>query len=248
MSDLFVVIMAAGKGTRMNHPDLPKVMVELGGRPMVARVLDRALELEPVSTILIVGHRGELVREFVGLEYPSEAIEIVEQTEQLGTGHAVMQAAPLIEGRPGEVLVLSGDVPMISRETLHNLVEHHRSRGSVATMLTVELEDPTGYGRVLRDGEGGLRGVVEQKDASVDEREIREINAGIYVFDAEDLVRLLPRIGNDNASGEYYLPDVLWLALQEGLRCEAFLGENPVEVRGVNDPDQLAGLEEELAR
>ena len=115
-------------------------------------------------------------------------------------------------------------------------------------MLTVEVEDPAGYGRVLREEDGGLRGVVEHKDASSEDRVIREINAGVYVFDAEHLVRLLPRIGNDNASGEYYLPDVFRIALQDGLRCEAYRGEDPVEVRGVNDPQQLAGLEEELAR
>ncbi len=248
MSDLFVVIMAAGKGTRMNHPELPKVMVELAGRPMIGRVIDRALELEPVTTILVVGHRGDLVREFVASEFDSHPIEIVEQTSQLGTAHAVAQAVPLLEGKVGDVLVLSGDVPMITPDTLRFLVEHHRSRGSAATMLTVEVDDPTGYGRVVRGDEGELRGVVEHKDASAEEREIREINAGIYVFDVEHLVRLLPKVGNDNVSGEYYLPDVLWLALNEGLRCEAYRGEDPVEVRGVNDPGQLAGLEEELAR
>lgn len=239
--------MAAGRGTRMNHPDLPKVMVGLAGRPMVARVLDAALALDPVETILIVGHRGELVSDYVRDEYSTASISIVEQRTQLGTAHAIMQTIPVLDGRLGDLLVLSGDVPMLSSRTLRDLVSHHAACGSSATMLTVELDDPTGYGRVLRGPDGALAGVVEQKDADEEQRRIREINAGVYVFDIATLLRLLPQVSNDNAAGEYYLPDVFTIALRDGERCDAYRGDDPVEVRGVNTPEQLAELEEEIA-
>lgn len=247
MSDLHVVIMAAGRGTRMNDPELPKVMVELAGRPMIARVLDRAVELNASSIIPIVGYRGDIVREFVGREYAGNRVELAEQREQLGTAHAVIQAMPHLSGKGGDVLVLSGDVPMISTSTLRSLVDHHHSRGAAMTMLSVEVDQPHGYGRVVRGEDGAVLSVVEQKDANPLQEEIREINAGIYVFTLDLLEEMLPRVGNDNANGEYYLPDVLGLAIGAGRRCEAFLSENASEISGINNREQLAAAEEVIS-
>ncbi len=247
MSDLHVVIMAAGKGTRMNDPQLPKVMVELAGRPMIARVLDRAIELNAATIIPVIGYRGEVVRDYLARKYADSRIELAEQTEQLGTAHAVMQAMPYLEGESGDVLVLSGDVPMITIETLRNLVEHHRAHKAAMTMLTVEVDDPHGYGRVVRGHDGTVTMVVEQKDADTDQEKIREINAGIYLFRKELLEEMLPRVGNENANGEFYLPDVLGLAINAGRRCEAYLSQDASEIRGINDREQLAAAEESIS-
>ena len=246
MSDLHVIIMAAGRGTRMNDPELPKVMVELGGRPMIARVLDRAIELDAATIVPIIGYRGDIVRDFIDESFSTARIVVAEQKEQLGTAHAVIQAMPHLEGKSGDALVLSGDVPMITTATLRALVEHHRSRGAEATMLTVELDDPHGYGRVVRKENGQLDSVVEHKDADEEEQKIREINSGIYLFSLELLREMLPKVDNDNANGEYYLPDVLSLAVAAERDCEAYLSSDSVEISGINNREQLAEAEEAL--
>lgn len=245
MSNLTVAIMAAGKGTRMNDPELPKVMVELRGEPMISHVVRSALALDVEKVVAIVGYRGELVSSHLIEEFQGESLEIVEQREQLGTAHAVAQAIPLLRGVGGDLLVLSGDVPMISSSTLQQLVSAHRAGKAGITMLTVELDNPHGYGRVVRGADGTVLEVVEQKDASREQESIREINSGIYLFDLPLLERLLPRVGNNNASGEYYLPDVISLAIAEGMRCNAYLTDKIQEIQGINTREQLMAAEAE---
>ena len=198
---LEVVILAAGQGTRMRS-SLPKVLHPLASRPLLAHVLDAARELTPVRLHVVIGHGAETVRE--RLDAPD--IEWVLQTEQLSTGHAVLQALPGIDD-DSTVLVLYGDVPLLRSETLGQLVENSPA------LLTADLDDPTGYGRVLRDDADQLQGVVEHKDASEEQRSICEINTGVLAYPASLLKAYLPRVGNANAQGEYYLPDVLSMAV-----------------------------------
>lgn len=245
-SGLAVAVMAAGKGTRMNDPERAKVMFPVGGRPMVAHVVDRAFECGAERVILIVGHRSETVREYFAEVSPDAPLEFAEQREQLGTAHAVMQTEPYLKDFHGDLLVLSGDVPMLTADTLRRLIDLHRARNAAGTLLTVTAPDPTGYGRVIRGGDGTVARIVEHKDATEEERKVDEINAGVYVFDADALFAALPRVGNANAQGEYYLPDVLSIFLADGLTVEAYRSEDFNEIRGVNTVEQLAEVEKEF--
>ena len=244
MSDLVAVIMAAGKGTRMNDPERAKVMFPIGGRPMISHVIDRAYESGAERIIVIVGYKGESVRDALGTEFPQREIETVAQTEQLGTAHAVVQTIPSLEGFNGDVLILSGDVPLLTDTTLRNLIELHRRENAAGTLLTVMAPDPAGYGRVIRGEDGGVISVVEHKDATEEEQIVREINAGVYLFRAPDLLRSLPQVTNDNAQGEYYLPDVISILLDEGMKIVAWCSENFNEIQGINTPEQLAVAEQ----
>lgn len=236
---LAVVIMAAGKGTRMKS-DLPKVLHPAGGRPVVTYVIDKSKTLNPETIVLVIGHQAEKVREATEQYQVSYAL----QMPQLGTGHAVMQTEPLLKDFDGEVIILSGDAPLFTTATLRALVEFHRSRGAVATVLTAALDDPTGYGRVIRDngGEEVLK-IVEQKDASDEEKAVTEINSGVYVFNARELFTALHGITNQNAQEEYYLTDVFGICFNGGKKVCAFKIDDPNEIRGINTPEQLREAE-----
>ncbi|MBN2171088.1 MAG: NTP transferase domain-containing protein [Candidatus Krumholzibacteriota bacterium] len=233
------VILAAGKGTRMKS-DRPKVMHVLAGRELVRWVIAaaRAAGLDPV--ILVVGHQAESVREALADE---AGLRFVLQAEQLGTGHAVQMAAPALEGRGGEVVILAGDVPLIRAETLRALVDHHRARGAAATVLTAELDDPAGYGRILRDAAGNVAAIREHRDASAAERAVREVNSGIYCFRVDALLAALRELRADNDQAEYYLTDTLAILREAGEVVAARLCGDPVEIAGVNDRAQLASME-----
>ncbi|MEW6511403.1 MAG: sugar phosphate nucleotidyltransferase [Bacteroidota bacterium] len=234
---LAVVIMAAGKGTRMNNPAMAKVMYMIDGRPLVDWVVDRASALEAARTVAIVGWQKEdVIAHLAGV---APHVACVEQTPQLGTGHAVMQAEPALRGFAGDVLVLSGDVPMLTTVTARRLIESHRGSNAVATVLTAVLEDPTGYGRILRDGNGAVTGIIEHKDATEEQRSIREINSGIYVFDASALFDGLRHLTPDNVQKEYYLTDVVRHLTRNGRRVAALAADDPEEVAGINTPAQL---------
>jgi UDP-N-acetylglucosamine pyrophosphorylase len=236
---LAVIIMAAGKGTRMQS-DLPKVLHQANGRPLIEYVLDTANALEPDKTVLIVGHQAELVKNAVSGYRLTTAL----QEPQLGTGHAIMQAEAYLSDFDGEVLILSGDAPLVNAETLQELIAFHRSRNGAATVLTAELDDPAGYGRVIRgsDSDSVLK-IVEQKDASKEELAVREINSGVYMFNARLLFEALARINTNNAQKEYYLTDVFGICFQSGKRVYAFKTENPNEIIGINTPEQLMEAE-----
>ncbi len=236
---LAVVIMAAGKGTRMNNPAVAKVMFPIGGVPMIDHVIDRALECDAERVVAIIGHNREHVRQHVQDTF-SGAVEFAEQAEQLGTGHAVMQAVPFLAGFDGDVLVLSGDVPLLTTATLRQLWGRHIATGAVGTVLTVIAPDPAGYGRVIRNAEGLVERIVEHRDASDAERAVAEINSGIYMFRAADLVDALGQLRNNNAQGEYYLTDVFAWFRAEGRPVAAFASDDFSEVQGINTVEQLA--------
>lgn len=247
---LNVLIMAAGLGTRMRS-NLAKVLHRLGGRPLINHVCRTAAGLAPEKIYIVIGHQGEEVKNAVGNELPAGDTIFVPQREQLGTGDAVNAARRYLENENSTVVVLSGDVPMIRRETLAGLVRQHQNHGgdgAACTLLSVILNDPTGYGRVVRDREGRFERIVEQKDASESEREIREINAGIYCFDGVKLFRALAQVQNSNAQGEYYLTDVPGLLREAGEDVSIFLHDDPQEIEGVNNKAQLAELETLLNR
>ncbi|NMA51840.1 MAG: bifunctional UDP-N-acetylglucosamine diphosphorylase/glucosamine-1-phosphate N-acetyltransferase GlmU [Peptococcaceae bacterium] len=234
---LAAVILAAGKGTRMKSK-APKVLHKICGSSMLSYVLD-AVEAAGVElSIVVAGHGAELVtREVAGRG------QVVLQEQQLGTAHALLQARSLLQGFVGQVLVLCGDTPLIESATLVRLVESHRSSGAAATVLTAELAEPAGYGRVIRDQQGQVLRIVEEKDASPQEKNVHEINTGIYCFEAEGLFEALEAVTPDNAQGEYYLTDVV-KAYKAGDRVVgAMLLANPVEATGINDRVQLAEVE-----
>lgn len=240
------VIMAAGKGTRMKNPDKAKVMFEVFGKPMIQHVVELAQALGSERVIAIVGFQRESVISY--LTTASPFVEFAVQDPQLGTGHAVMQTESALASFDGDVLVLSGDVPLLRTETIHRLVDEHHAADAVATILTTVIDDPTGYGRVLRDVDGSVLGVVEHKDASEDERMVKEINSGIYVFDAKHLFDALHHITPHNVQNEYYLPDAFLYFKKEHMPIAAVIAEDSNEIRGVNTVEQLAEVEMALRR
>lgn len=243
LRQLDAVILAAGKGTRMNS-DLPKVLHPVAGRPMVRWVIDACREVGCRSVVLIVGHRAELVRE----ELADEAgIVFVEQTEQLGTGHAIMQPAYLYENAADtDLLVLCGDGPLIRRSTLEALLATHRQDQAAATLATAVLDDATGYGRIVRDDDGRFARIVEHKEATEQEKAIREVNPSYYCFRAEDLFATLPKLSNDNAKGEYYITDVFGLLEAEGRPVSVVDAVPAEDVLSINTPDQLEQVDRVL--
>lgn len=237
---LHVIILAAGQGTRMKS-DLPKVLQPLAGRPLLAHVLGRALGLGAHATHVVYGHGGDAVP----AAFPDADVNWVLQSERLGTGHAVAQAMP---GIPGDatVLVLYGDVPLIEAATLKPLVDKART-GRLA-VLGVRLDDPAGYGRLVRDAAGRVVRIVEEKDATDSELSVREVNTGILAAPAEKLRGWLSGLSSENAQGEYYLTDVVAMAVADGVTVEAMLAPTVAEVLGINDREQLAALETTLRR
>jgi UDP-N-acetylglucosamine pyrophosphorylase len=232
------LIMAAGKGTRMKS-DLAKVLHRINNRPMVHYVIDQAREVGSEKIVLIIGHQKEKVQQACR----NLDVEFVIQEPQLGTGHAVMMAENFLKSYSGDILVLSGDVPLLSAETIRNLVDTHQQSAAVATLLTSELDDPSGYGRIIRDPVGRVIKIIEQKDATAQELRVKEINVGIYMFHPKKLVMTLKEINNHNAQGEYYLPDVVKLYVQRGEKVVARLAANFDETRGINTIQQLKEAE-----
>ena len=231
------IILAAGKGTRMQS-DLPKVMHEVGGRPMLHWVVDACRAAGAERIVVVVGFKGDLVRASLA---DASDIEFVEQSEQLGTGHAVDQARPAFADRGGhDVFVLCGDGPLIRTETLETLLATHRAASADATLATAQIDDPSGYGRILRDPAGDFERIVEQKDATPGQLEIREVNPSYYCFRAGPLFDRLARTGNDNANGEYYVTDVFGIARADGAGVAVVDAVPAEDVLSINDQEQLA--------
>lgn len=235
--ELDIVVLAAGKGTRMRS-HLPKVLHTLAGKPMVRHVLDTAAGLNPQRTHVVIGHGAEAMREALA----DQPIRFCVQAEQKGTGHAVAQ--PLDQLGHGKVLVLYGDVPLIRRDTLAALLE--RVDDQHMGLLTVTLDNPDGYGRIVRDAAGNAVAIVEQKDAGPEELKLTECNTGIMAMTAAQLKRWMPRLSADNAQGEYYLTDVIAMAAEDGVGVATAQPATPMEVQGVNNRAQMAGLERAL--
>ncbi len=227
------VIMAAGKGTRMKS-NKSKLVHKIYDKELVKRVVELAKEVGTDDIVTVVGHLREQVKEVLGND-----VKYVYQEELLGTGHAVMQAKKYLEGKKGKVIILYGDVPIIRKETLENLIIKSFKNKEYATLLTAIYENPTGYGRIIRDEGGNIKAIVEEKDANMFEKEIKEINSGIYCFDIEELLSALEELKPNNVQGEYYLTDVIKIMNDKGLKTGAVIVEDNTEILGVNDRAQL---------
>jgi bifunctional UDP-N-acetylglucosamine pyrophosphorylase/glucosamine-1-phosphate N-acetyltransferase len=236
------IILAAGEGKRMQS-DLPKVLHEVAGKPLLEHVGDAARASGVDRIVVVIGNGADRVRE----AFASHGWEFVEQTERLGTADAVRRAEEQLRGFDGEVVVLAGDVPLLRAETLATMRRRHREEGAAVTVLTARLPDPTGYGRVLRAENGEFLGIVEHKDATPEQRVVDEVNSSVYCFEARDLVSVLGRITNDNAQGEYYLTDAVELLREAGKKAIAVAAAAPEEILGVNDRSQLREIEDILA-
>ncbi|MEM9414473.1 MAG: NTP transferase domain-containing protein [Planctomycetota bacterium] len=237
------IILAAGKGTRMKS-DLPKVLHEVAGKPMVWWVVQACKEAGADLCVVVVGYKGELVREALAGE---EGVAFVEQTEQLGTAHATRMAEPVFEGRPvGDIFVLAGDGPLIRGKTLSRLLEVHRRTGAASTLATSVIEDPTGYGRIVRTPDGSFSAIVEQKDATDEQRAIREVNPSYYCFRGDALFKTIDQVGSDNSQGEYYITDCPGLLKKQGQTVTVIDAVPPEDVLSINTLDQLAEVDQIL--
>ncbi|MCM1288283.1 MAG: sugar phosphate nucleotidyltransferase [Clostridium sp.] len=239
MGKLNAVILAAGKGTRMNS-DLPKVIHKCMGQPMVHYVIKAVKDAGALDVCVVVGYKAKEVKDAI-----YDIVDYVEQTEQLGTGHAVKCARDFI-GTEGDTIVLCGDTPLITGETLTGLLEEHRRRANGVTVLSARVDDPTGYGRIVRDENGVFQEIIEQKDADDEQRSINEINSGMYIYNSEALAASLELLSNENSQGEYYLTDTIALIKKIGLKVSAKLidADRIDEIKGVNTNEQLKEAEE----
>lgn len=233
--DLHVVVLAAGKGTRMRS-SMPKVLHRAGGLPLIEWVVRLARSMRPQSITVVLGHGASEVESWFG---PSPGVTFVRQEPQLGTGHAVLQTRPHLQGRRGTLLLLSGDVPLLERPSLERLVACRKDTGAAVVVATAVVADPTGYGRVVRTG-GQLTKIVEDRDATPEQRAVTEINSGVYAFSMASLFDGLQQIGAGNAQGEFYLPDLVQINQRAGKVVETVALENPDEFRGVNTRAELA--------
>lgn len=237
MNPRYAVVLAAGQGTRMKS-SLYKVLHPVAGKPMVGHVVEEAKKAHTTKVVTITGTGAEKVQEYLGNQ-----TEYALQEEQLGTAHAVLQARSLLEGKEGSTMVLCGDTPLLTGATLEAIFSQHEKEAVRATVLTAIVEDPTGYGRVIRDNTGQVIKIVEEKDASAEEKKVKEINTGTYCFDNAILFECLDQVDNNNAQGEYYLPDVIEALRRSGERVSAFALENEEDALGVNDRIALAEAE-----
>ena len=213
---------------------MPKVLHKVCGKPLSKWVIDASKAAGADKVCAVVGHKAETVKEVLG-----DVCEFALQAEQKGTGHAVMQAIDVIKNSKGEVVILNGDTPLITAETINKAIEYHKNNGNQATVITAILDDATGYGRIVRDNDGSVLKIVEQKDASEEEKKINEVNSGMYVFDAQSLVYALDKITPNNAQGEYYLTDTLEILLSAGKKIGGYAISDNDEIRGINDRVQL---------
>lgn len=242
MSNRYAVILAAGQGTRMKSK-LYKVLHPVCGKPMVQHVVDQVEKLQVQEMVTITGHGAEMVKAQLG-----EASHYALQAEQLGTAHAVMQAQQMLEGKDGITIVVCGDTPLIKAETMEALFKHHEELSAKATILTARIDDPTGYGRIIRNEAGLVEKIVEHKDADEAERRINEINTGTYCFDNAALFEALKNVSNNNVQGEYYLPDVIEILKKQGEVVTAYQTNDLEETLGVNDRVALAEAERIMRR
>ncbi|KKB72760.1 MULTISPECIES: bifunctional UDP-N-acetylglucosamine diphosphorylase/glucosamine-1-phosphate N-acetyltransferase GlmU [Bacillus] len=237
MDKRFAVVLAAGQGTRMKSK-LYKVLHPVCGKPMVEHVVDEALKLSLAKLVTIVGHGAEDVKKQLG-----EKSEYALQASQLGTAHAVKQAKSILAGEKGTTIVICGDTPLLTAETMEAMLREHQEKGAKVTILTAIAEDPTGYGRIIRNENGDVAKIVEHKDATDEERLVKEINTGTYCFDNEALFRTIEQVSNDNVQGEYYLPDVIEILKNQGETVAAYQTDNFQETLGVNDRVALSQAE-----
>ncbi|MCX7833993.1 MAG: sugar phosphate nucleotidyltransferase [Ignavibacteria bacterium] len=240
---LATLILAAGKGKRMKNPEKAKVMYTLKGKPLIAYVIDLSLEIESDRIIAIVGHQRKSVIDFITSNYKSNKISFAIQEEQLGTGHAVMQTYSQMKDFNGDVLILSGDVPLLKTSSIKKFLNFHIKNNFDASLISAKLDNPFGYGRIIRDDNNNLLDIREEKDANNEERKINEINSGIYIVKSNILFDALKKVTPDNAQKEYYLTDIFHQFAKNKNKIGAFLIDNPVEILGINTIEQLQELE-----
>ncbi|NSW92536.1 MAG: bifunctional UDP-N-acetylglucosamine diphosphorylase/glucosamine-1-phosphate N-acetyltransferase GlmU [Firmicutes bacterium] len=238
MNKLIALVLAAGEGKRMKSKH-SKVIHKICGKPVISWVCNAVEKAGFTETIIVVGHRADEVKEYLGDKY-----QYVFQEEQLGTGHAVIQAESLLREREGLVFILYGDTPLISPKTMNDAIAFHKNSGCQATIVTAVLDDPSGYGRIVRDPDGSVVRIVEHVDASPEERNIKEINSGMYCFCIKDLLSALKDLDNNNDQGEYYITDTIEILLKKGLKVGAYEVKNPQEILGINDRIQLYQVSE----
>lgn len=230
------VILAAGKGTRMKS-DIPKVLHKIFEKPLLGYVLDSVKEIT-TENFVIVGHHAEEVKEYVEKNYNNA--KTVLQSPQLGTGHAVSMVCPYLEDYSGQILILCGDTPLITSETLKKFVEYHNSNNSDLTVMSTIFENPANYGRIIREQDGSLKCIVEEKDATLEEKAVKEVNAGIYILNWAKVKPAFSQLTSNNAQGEYYLTDIISWGKNNGLKVNAFILENSDEIYGINSRKNLA--------
>ncbi|MDD4280401.1 MAG: bifunctional UDP-N-acetylglucosamine diphosphorylase/glucosamine-1-phosphate N-acetyltransferase GlmU [Candidatus Sumerlaeales bacterium] len=254
MKNLIAIILAAGQGTRM-HSNLPKVLHRVAGQPMIDHCLESIDSLKPDKIFVVTGHMAAEVQQHIEArhaalvaagETPYSEVQCVEQTERLGTGHAVKQVVPFLKNFQGNVLVTVGDAPLLRTETLGELIRRRKAHSVAATVLTTNLECPRGYGRIVRNRDGTVRKIVEEKDTNVYEEEIKEINTGIYCFDCQKMLEALEKIGTENAQNEYYLTDVVEIFNNMKLEVEPVVASDNTETIGINSRVELAQAESYL--
>jgi len=241
---LAVAILAAGLGKRMKSPDKPKVMFDICGKPMIHHVVDLAFKVNADKVVPIVGHHREQVIDYLDKNFPGKDIEYAVQEEQLGTGHALLQTEEALGDFDGEILILSGDVPLLKFETVQKLIDEHFKNNYTATLLTTVFKNSHGYGRIVRDDEGKFLKIVEEKDASDYEKSIKEINPAIYIVNRKALFDALNRITPENNQKEYYLTDIFHFIPKE--KTGTVVTSDELEVTGVNSIEQLKEMEETL--
>jgi UDP-N-acetylglucosamine diphosphorylase/glucosamine-1-phosphate N-acetyltransferase len=241
--EALAVILAAGKGVRMKS-DIPKVMHKILGRPMLSFVIDAVKESGISRVLLVVGYMSEMVKD----HFKGSDVTFVEQKERLGTGHAVMQAEPYLKDFLGTVVVLAGDMPLISSKTIKGLLAHHSLNNAKATVLTAKVAEPFGYGRIVRGERARVLRIVEERDAESDEKKIKEINSGVYCFECSALLAALKEIKPENDQKEYYLTDTIEILNKKGLPVFAFTCDDPQEAIGVNTKEELLNVEKILKK
>ena len=234
--NLETLILAAGKGTRMKSK-LPKVLHKVGGKPMLQHVIDTAKKIGSTREVAVIGSGADLVKKNIS------GVEFVIQEEQLGTGHAVLSAKENFANSKGTVLILCGDTPLLTVELLKSFITAHENSNCTATVLTADMPDATGYGRIIHEEDDSFKKIVEEKDATAEEKKIREVNTGVYCFDVQKLFNALDKVTNDNAQGEYYLPDVLPILKAEGYKIGVFKAKYCIETIGINNRVQLAAAD-----
>ena len=242
------IILAAGKGKRMKNPDKPKVLFELNNKPLIEYVIELALSLDSDIIVPVVGNHKQKVIEFINERFKNDIskIKFAHQDKQLGTGHAVNVTKKYFENYNGDILILSGDVPLLSKATVDRFIDYHKKNGFDASLLSAIMSEPAGYGRIIRDEQGRFIDIREDKDASDEEKKIREINSGIYLINCRYLFEGITTLKSDNAQQEYYLTDIFKYFKDNGLKIGALPVDDNIQIEGINTIEQLAELESKL--